>query len=835
MTSHWEDMENADYILTCGSNNAENHPVSMKWVNRALDKGATWIVVDPRFTRTAALADIYCPIRSGTDIAFYGGMINYIFEHDRYQHEYCLNYTNLSYLINPDFSYDPETGLFSGWNEETKSYDQSTWGYQTDTETPWDTETTYAWVKGEGVPEFDPPVLKTPKKDPTLKDPNCVYQIMKKHYSRYTIEAVSNICGMDAETLELVYDTYTKSGEPGKAGTILYALGQTQHHYGANNTRIMSVVQLLLGNIGVPGGGLNALRGEPNVQGCTDMCIMPADLPGYLHWPTSDGTPSLKAWCEHETYSDGYYTNKPKFMVSFLKSWFGKNATFENDYGYDWLPKVYKPGNWTSMRTFEHMAEGTMHGYFALGQNPAHSSGNTKSVRESLAHLDWLVCADLYMTETASFWNAPDMKDKAADIQTECYFLPVASIMEKPGTILNSGRLLQWRHEAAPPAEGTKTDLEIMDLLHKKVAELYEKEGGVCPEPILKQKWDYDIDGKVDFRAVAWELNGYKVDGADFSKQKVDLLTNFTQLAADGSTACAIWIYSGYYNNNEALLEPDEQPVARRGHEDPGNIRLYPNWAFSWPVNRRIIYNRASADMKGKPWNKDKVCVEWDGKEWIRNDVPDFAFQKANADGTNTPIEPNNKAFFMRWEQNACLFSTGGMKDMPLPEHYEPLESPVKNLMNGHQNSPMIQFADDPSVKAGTVEEYPYVATTYSITEHWQTGQQTHSCPSLNESQPGQFIEISRELAEEKGIKNGDTVRVWNNRGDIKMKAMVTHRLVPLTVNGETIHEVGMIHHWGWAHSFEQDDLTNDLTPNVGDPNSFIPEYKAFLVNLEKA
>ena len=524
MTSHWEDMENADYILTCGSNNAENHPVSMKWVNRALDKGATWIVVDPRFTRTAALADIYCPIRSGTDIAFYGGMINYIFEHDRYQHEYCLNYTNLSYLINPDFSYDPETGLFSGWNEETKSYDQSTWGYQTDTETPWDTETTYAWVKGEGVPEFDPPVLKTPKKDPTLKDPNCVYQIMKKHYSRYTIDAVCNICGMDPETLELVYDTYTKSGEPGKAGTILYALGQTQHHYGANNTRIMSVIQLLLGNIGVPGGGLNALRGEPNVQGCTDMCIMPADLPGYLHWPTSDGTPSLKAWCEHETYSDGYYTNKPKFMVSFLKSWFGENATFKNDYGYDWLPKVYKPGNWTSMRTFEHMAEGTMHGYFALGQNPAHSSGNTKSVRESLAHLDWLVCADLYMTETASFWNAPDMKDKAADIQTECYFLPVASIMEKPGTILNSGRLLQWRQEAVPPAEGTKTDLEIMDLLHKKVVELYEKEGGVCPEPILKQKWDYDIDGKVDFRAVAWELNGYQVNRLDESFTETERL-----------------------------------------------------------------------------------------------------------------------------------------------------------------------------------------------------------------------------------------------------------------------------------------------------------------------
>ena len=836
MTSHWEDFANADVILTCGSNNAENHPVSMKWVNRALDAGAKWIVVDPRYTRSAALSDLYCPIRSGTDIAFYGGMINYILEHDKWQHEYCLNYTNISYLINPDFSFDPTTGEFTGWDESSKSYVTTTWGYQTDSETEWDTSETgtYSWVSKDGVPHFDTPTLKTPKKDPTLQDPNCVYQVMKEHYSRYTIDTVASICGMDAETLEQVYELYTSTGEAGKAGTILYAIGQTQHHYGANNARAMCIVQLLLGNIGVPGGGLNALRGEPNVQGCTDMCIMPADLPGYLHWPDADSTPTLADWCAHETYSDGYYTNKPKFMVSFLKSWFGENATFDNDYGYGWLPKVHKPGNWTSIRTFEHMAEGTMKGYFALGQNPAHSGGNTKSIRQSLANLDWLVNADIVMTETGSFWDAPDMD--ATKIGTECYFLPVASIVEKPGTILNSGRLLQWRQKAIEPQGDTKTDLQIMNLLHKKMVELYNKEGGVCPEPITKVKWDYETDGEADFRKVAWELNGYNVATSDFDKNQPDLLSGFAKLAADGSTACGIWIYSGFYNNNDAPLEPAQQPVACRGQDDPGNIYLHPKWAFSWPANRRIIYNRASADMNGQPWNPDKVAVKWDSasNSWITNDVPDFGATKTDASGATVQVEPNNKAFIMRWEQNACLFSSG-MKDMPLPEFYEPYESPTDNILNGRNESPMIQFAEDPSVKRGDRSEYPIVATTYSVTEHWQTGGQSHCCPALNEAQPKQFCEISEELAAEKGIKNGDMVRIWNNRGDIKMYAMVTRRLVPLQVNGETVHEIGMIHHWGWANTFTGSDLTNDLTPNVGDPNSFIPEYKAFLVNIEKA
>jgi formate dehydrogenase major subunit len=835
MTGHYCDFKNADVILTCGSNNLENHPVSSKWVQRALDKGATWIVVDPRFTRTAAQADIYCPIRSGTDIAFYGGLINYIIENDLWQHEYVLNYTNASYLINPDYNFDVSTGLFSGWDPTTKKYDTTTWGYQTESESTWDTSSTgtYSWVSQEGVPEFTPPTLKTPKKDPTLEDPNCVWQIMKNHYSRYTIDKVCEVCGMDPDTLELVYKTYASTGDPAKSGTILYALGQTQHHYGSENTRIMCMVQLLLGNAGMAGGGVNALRGEPNVQGATDMAMMVYDLPGYLHWPTVASTPTLRAWCEHETYSDGYYTNKPKFMVSFLKEWFGDNATVDNDYGYDWLPKVPKNGDdYTTIGTFELMNKDIMKGYFAWGQNPAASDPNTSFNRRAMAHLDWLVVADWAETATATFWKAPDMD--ASQINTEVYFLPAALIYEKSGTILNSGRWLQWRQKAVEPVDQAKPDYEMCDLLYRAIADLYRKEGGKCPEQILNTKWDYYVDGKIDPRPVSWALNGYNVEGTDFSKGKVSLLNGFANLKADGSTANGIWIYGGYYNNSDAPLDPAQQPVGRRGHDDPGNLGLYPKWAFSWPANRRIIYNRASADLQGQPWNEDKMLVKWDGSKWVTNDVPDFAANKTNADGTTEPIPPNNKAFFMKWEQNANLMTTG-MKDAPLPEFYEPFESPVKNTLNGSQNSPMIKYAENESVKKGDASQYPIVATTYSITEHWQTGVQTRMCPALDEIAPQQFIEMSEELAAEKGIKNNDDVRVFNNRGSVKVKALVTKRIRPFTINGQTVHQIGMIHHWDWTNMFSTGDVVNDLTPNVGDPNSYIPEYKAFLVDVEKA
>lgn len=836
--------------MNIGSNSAENHPVSSRWLHKAHDNGAKWIVVDPRYTRTAEQADIYCPIRSGTDIAFFGGLYNYVVNNliepglqeylatgkqDNYNFEYLLNYTNASYLLDPNFSFDPETGLFSGWDSEKKKYTNTSWHYQVESTSTWDTSAngTYSWAVAPGVPEFTPPTVEHPKKDMTLQDPMCVYQQFKNHYSRYDMDTVCSICGMDKETLELVYSTYASSAAPGKAGSILYALGQTQHTYGAQNTRAMSVCQLLLGNIGIPGGGLNALRGEPNVQGATDMGMLVNELPGYLKWPNDSARSSLRKWLEGETYSDGYYTNKPKFLVSFLKEWFGDAATVENDYGYDWLPKVPSSPDFTIMSTFELMDQNIIKGYFNWGMNPCHSAPNASFVRKSMAKLDWLVVADQVITESASFWKAPDMKPE--EINTEVYFLPCALIYEKPGTIANSGRWLQWRYQAVEPWEEAKPDYEMVDLIWKEICRLYQEEGGANPDPILKTKWDYYVDGKIDPRPVAWALNGYNVAGTDCNtttdNPKTDLLAGYSALKADGSTACAMWIYGGFWSNNDAPLDPAEQPIGRRDNSDAaGGFGLNTTWAYAWPNNRRILYNRASSDLNGKPWNADKPLCEWNGTKWVLNDAADFT--AVNGD---TPVPPNNKAFFMLWEQNARLESYG-MEDGPLPEHFEPFETPVdSNLLNGSLNNPCMKFAENESTKHGSVEEYPIVATTYSVTEQWQTGGQSRSCPALVEAMPTQFIEISEELAGEKGISSGDKVRVWNNRASVEVDAVVTKRVKPLTVHGKTQHLIGLTHHFGWSDLFGTGDVVNDLTPNVGDPNSQTPEYKAFLVNIEKA
>ena len=844
MTTHWCDFQNTDVIMNIGSNSTENHPLSSRWLNKAHERGAKWLVVDPRYTRTAEMADIYCPIRSGTDIAFYGGLYKYIIDNliepgladylangtmDKYNFSYLLNYTNASYLLKEGYDFDPETGLYSGFDEKKRKYDASTWHYQVESEEEWDTSENgdYAWVKKPGVPEFTTPTLEHPKRDMTLKDPMCVYQQLKKHYERYDMQTVCDICGMSMDQLKLTYETICESAAPGKSGVVLYALGQTQHTYGAQNVRAMAIMQLLLGNVGVPGGGVAALRGEPNVQGATDMGVMVAEHPAYLKWPNTTDRSSLRKWLESQTYSDGYYSNKPKFIVSSLKEFFGKNATVDNDYGYDWWPKVDDEARYTEINTFELMREGVIEGYFNFGMNPAHSAPNGINVRQCMANLKWLVTVDWKPTHSSTFWKAPDMNP--ADIQTEVYYLPAALIYEKMGIILTSGRWLQWRDKAVDPDGEAKPDYEILTLLWEEVVRLYKEEGGVCPEPILNTKWDYYVNGKPDPRPVAWAFNGYRTETSDFSKGKVDLLKGYSELAADGSTACPMWIYGGCWNNNDAPLDAHEQPLGRRDNEDNG-LGLYSNWSFSWPSNRRILYNRCASDPQGKPWNPDKALNEWDGTKWKQLDVADFVVEK---DGK--PVPPNNKAFMMLWEQNSRLESYG-MADGPMPEHYEPFESPVeKNKLNGSFNNPMIQYADLESNKKGDVSQYPIVATTYSVTEHWQSGVQSNMSPALVEAMPANFIEIPTELAAEKGIQKGDKVRVFNERGSVVVESYITDRLQPLQVDGKKQWLVGLIHHYGWTGKFGQGDNVNDLTPNVGDPNTYIPEYKAFLVNIEKA
>ena len=820
MTSHWCDFANSDVIMSIGSNNVENHPLSSRWVERAQDKGAKWIVVDPRYSRSAAQADIYARIRPGTDIAFYGGLIRYIIENKLYQKEYILHYTNAACILRPDFKFNEETGLFSGWDPETKRYDNETWGYDVDKKVGWDTTpgSAFSWVNDPDVPKFKTPDLKVLKRDMTLTDPNCVLNVMRRHYARYTPEMVHRVTGMDMDVMKKVWDTFTSTGRPDKAGSILYALGQTQHSYGSQNCRAMCVVQLLLGNIGIAGGGINALRGEPNVQGSTDVGASSHQAPGYLAWPTAKSHPTLAKYLSTETYAAGYYSNKPKFWVSALKEWFGDNAVFENDYCYDLLPKIAPKkdyGDFSTIMSFNDMRDDKIKGYMCWGMNPAHSTPNAKHARHAMAKLDWLLVADWFQTETSLFWCAPDMKPE--EVQTEVYFLPAALIYEKIGSINNSGRWIQWREKAVEPPGECKSDFEMMMLIWEKLCELYRKEGGTCPDQILKTNMNYRINGKADLRALCWALNGYTV-----KDQK--LIPGYAALKADGTTACGIWIFSGYYNNEAEKMDPMKQPCTRRNKSDPSGLGLFPEWSFAWPANRRILYNRASADPEGRPWDPKRTLVEWKGDHWLQNDVGDFVTAKG----------PDDKAFFMTWEQNARLFAYG-MADGPLPEHFEPHEAPVKNLLNGAGGNPCIRFADDPSVKRGSVKDFPFVVTTYSVVEHWQTGTQTRNIPWLNELIPCNFIELSEELAAEKGIKTGDMVHVWNNRGSVKVAAMVTKRMKPMEIDGKMTHVVGMPHHFSWATNMARGDNVNDLTPNVGDPNSYIPEYKAFLVNLEKA
>lgn len=820
MTSHWCDFANSDVIMSIGSNNVENHPLSSRWVERAQDKGAKWIVVDPRYSRSAAQADIYARIRPGTDIAFYGGLIRYIIENKLYQKEYILHYTNAACILRPDFKFNEETGLFSGWDPETKRYDNETWGYDVDKKVGWDTTpgSAFSWVNDPDVPKFKTPDLKVLKRDMTLTDPNCVLNVMRRHYARYTPEIVHRVTGMDMDVMKKVWDTFASTGRPDKAGSILYALGQTQHSYGSQNCRAMCVVQLLLGNIGIAGGGINALRGEPNVQGSTDVGASSHQAPGYLAWPTAKSHPTLAKYLSTETYAAGYYSNKPKFWVSALKEWFGDNAVFENDYCYDLLPKIAPKkdyGDFSTIMSFNDMRDDKIKGYMCWGMNPAHSTPNAKHARHAMAKLDWLLVADWFQTETSLFWCAPDMKPE--EVQTEVYFLPAALIYEKIGSINNSGRWIQWREKAVEPPGECKSDFEMMMLIWEKLCELYRKEGGTCPDQILKTNMNYRINGKADLRALCWALNGYTV-----KDQK--LIPGYAALKADGTTACGIWIFSGYYNNEAEKMDPMKQPCTRRNKSDPSGLGLFPEWSFAWPANRRILYNRASADPEGRPWDPKRTLVEWKGDHWLQNDVGDFVTAKG----------PDDKAFFMTWEQNARLFAYG-MADGPLPEHFEPHEAPVKNLLNGAGGNPCIRFADDPSVKRGSVKDFPFVVTTYSVVEHWQTGTQTRNIPWLNELIPCNFIELSEELAAEKGIKTGDMVHVWNNRGSVKVAAMVTKRMKPMEIDGKMTHVVGMPHHFSWATNMARGDNVNDLTPNVGDPNSYIPEYKAFLVNLEKA
>jgi formate dehydrogenase major subunit len=808
MTNSWVDIKNADVVFVMGGNPAEAHPCGFKWVVEAKIKNkAKLIVVDPRFTRTAAVADLFAQIRPGADIAFLGGVIRHLVENDKIQHEYVKAYTNAPFLVRDDYRF--EEGLFSGYNGEKRSYDKTTWAYDLDK---------------DGFA----------KVDMSLQDPRCVYQLLKKHYARYTPEMVEGVTGVKKEQFLKICEVVASTAAAGRVMTSLYALGWTQHSTGAQMIRTMAMIQLLLGNMGMPGGGMNALRGHSNIQGLTDLGVMSHLLPGYIGLPT-EGEPDLQTFLEKRTPKPlrpgqmNFVQNTPKWLVSLLKAWYGKAAVKENDFGYQWLPKNDKP--YDIMAAFELMAQGKMNGYFCQGFNPLASVPDKAKVGEGLAKLKYLVTIDPLATETASFWrNAGELNDvDPSKIQTEVFRLPSSCFAEEDGSLVNSGRWLQWHWKAAEPPGEARADVDILAALFLKVRELYAQEGGTLPEPVLNLTWNHRQPQSPSPEEIAREFNGQALadipdpkEPGKFLAREGEQLATFAHLQADGTTACGNWIFCGSWTQAG-------NQMARRDASDPTGLGATPGWAWSWPANRRILYNRASADPSGKPWDGKRRYLAWTGKKWAGADVPDMRPDAAP--------EENVGPFIMNPEGVARLFAPA-MAEGPFPEHYEPFETPLaQNPLAPREaralSNPAARIYKGDRERLGTAKDFPYVATTYRLTEHFHFWTKHTRIAAV--LQPEMFVEIGEELAREKGIRQGDRVVVKSRRGQIKVKALVTKRIQPLQIQGRTVHTVGIPIHWGFEGLARSGPIANTLTPSVGDANIQTPEYKAFLVSVEKA
>lgn len=807
MTNSWTDIRNTDLVVIMGGNAAEAHPCGFKWVTEAkANRGAKLIVIDPRFTRSASVSDLYAPIRQGTDIAFLLGLINYCIQHDKVQWDYVKAFTNATYVVKEGFTY--QDGLFSGYNEAKRDYDKSSWDYD---------------IGPDGFAVVDE----------TLQNPRCVWNLVKNHVSVYAPEMVERICGTPTDKFLKVAAMVAETSSPTKAMTSMYALGWTQHSKGSQNIRAMAMLQLVLGNIGIRGGGMNALRGHSNIQGLTDLGLMSNLLPGYLTLPTQK-EPDLAAYMSTRGFKPlrpnqmSYWQNYRKFFVSFQKSMWGDAAKPENDFAYDYLPKLDVPG-YDLLRAFELMHQGKMNGYFCQGFNPLQAAPNKKKVIESLSKLKFLVIMDPLDTETGRFWenHGPYNDVDPSQIQTEVYQLPSTCFAEDDGSLVNSGRWLQWHWAGGTPPGEAKRDTWIMAQLYLRLKELYTKEGGAFPDPIVKLNWPYADPGDPKAEELAQEINGRALarvtDAADPTKVLAEagkLLPAFAALRDDGSTACGCWIYSGCFNENG-------NNMARRDTSDPDDAGFYSKWAFSWPANRRILYNRASADLTGKPWDPSRKVIAWDGQKWSGYDVPDIV-------PTAKPDQVG--PFIMNPEGVSRLFTRGMMRDGPFPAHYEPFESPIVNpvapKVRGNPaarvfEGDMAQFAEAAS------KEFPYAATSYRLTEHFHFWTKHVIVNAV--MQPEFFVEISEQLAAERGITKGGWVRVWSKRGSVVAKAMVTKRIKPLICDGKTIHIVGIPLHWGFTGAAKKGFGPNMLTPFVGDANIETPEYKAFLVNIEPA
>ncbi len=814
MTNGWTDIRNADVILAMGGNPAENHPVGFRFVMEAKrNRNAKLVSVDPRFNRTSAVADNFTQIRTGTDIAFLGGLINYALSHNRIHEEYIRLFTNATFLVKDGYSFNEADGLFSGWDPQKKTYDKSTWNYELD---------------GQGMA----------KVDPTMKDPRCVFQQMMKFYVRYTPEMVASICGCKVEDFVKSAELITSTYPPDKVGTILYALGWTHHSFSVQLIHAAAMLQLLLGNIGRAGGGLNALRGHANIQGGTDMGMAYHNIPGYIAIQKADQE-SLKAYIDAITpkplrpNSMNFWSNSDRFVVSQFKAYYGKNATQQNEFGYHWHPKLPQTPagtyeNWSWAFIFEHMHEGKMDGFLSFGMNPVCNGPHTKKVIAALSTLKWLVVAENFEQETSAFWKPEiiaEIGKKPSDVKTEVFLLPAANFAEKDGAFTNSARWVQWKWKATDPPGDAKPDQEIVGRLFLKIRDLYRKEGGKVPEPVVGLNWWYTNAASPSQVEVCKEINGWALEDLKDEKDPNTIvlktgqqLGKFLDSRADGSTLCGNWLYIGTYTEAGNLTQ-------RRNNADPSGMGRYSDWTFNWPANRRVMYNRCSADAQGKPWDPTRPGIAWNGEKWV-GDVPDYK--------VDSPPEAGLGAFIMLPEGVARLFVPGQFAEGPWTEHYEPMESPVANLLHPKQSSnPAVKMFKTEYDKLGTAEEFPIACTTYRLTEHFHYWTKNNAYNV--QLQPEFFVEIPEELAAEKGIRNGEKVRVTSKRGSIEGKAMVTKRIKSMTVAGKKVYQIGFPIHWGFLGRGEQKgSLANLVTPPIVDPNSFAPEYKGFLVKLEK-
>ena len=860
---------------------AECHPVGFQWVMEAKARGAKVIHIDPRFTRTSAVADAHVPLRAGSDIVFLGAIINHVLSNELYFRDYVVSYTNAATLVSEEFQDTEELdGLFSGYDPESGTYDAASWAYEgqpvraaagnarnlgaPDTG---DDQSGQDAVEGGGggggaVDSRDeaPTSEKSRaaghelggrgaelahsavERDETLQHPRTVFQVLKRHYARYTPEMVEEVCGVPPEQFRQVCEDVTANSGRERTTAWVYSVGWTHHSTAVQYIRGAAIIQLLLGNMGRPGGGIMALRGHASIQGSTDIPTLFNILPGYLPMPKAG---------QHDEYRDylsgiasdgmkGFWTKADAYTASLLKAWWGDAATPENEFCFDYLPRL--TGDHGTFQTVFDMNDGKVDGYFVVGQNPAVGSAHSKLQRLALAKLKWLVVRDLQLIETATFWkDSPEIATgelSTEDIGTEVFFFPAATHVEKEGTFTQTQRLLQWRHKAVEPPGEARSELHFYYHLGRLLRERYAGSTDPKDRPLLDLTWDYPVHGETDDPdgdAVLQEINGFYLTGDKAGQH----LPGFTEMKADGSTSGGCWIYCGVYKDG----------VNQTARRKPGREQNWVagEWGWSWPMNRRTLYNRASADPDGKPWSERKAYVWWDEEsgQWTGHDVPDFELTKRPdyrpERGASGPEGlSGDDPFIMQGDGKGWLYAPTGLLDGPLPAHYEPHESPVRNAVYAQQANPTRQVfkrkdnLSNPSADEPGGDVFPYVFTTYRLTEHHTAGGMSRWLPYLSELQPEFFCEVSPEHARERGLEHLGWATIVTARTAIEARVLVTDRVTPLTVGGKTLHQVGLPYHWGvGGDAIVSGDSANDLLGLALDPNVHIQESKVASCDIQ--